>query len=171
MTPLVRLDQAQVTRDASGRVVIDDPDSPVVVSITTRPDNAHRIQELTISARHPSARITPASLVRLPLAQMRHLAARTDQHPNDVVWRTELAPKPVGSRHWPDHHWDQVRRVHEWATRTGRPGGGPQAIADFWGVTRNPTAYRWIAYARRVQTEMPRDAAICSNSDTATSSS
>lgn len=147
--PLIHLDQAQITRDRSGAVTIDDPDSPIVVVVTIGSGPGPRkIIELVIRARHESARITSAALARLPLSQIRHIAARTDRHPNDVVWRAEITQKPAGSRHWDDDHWRQVLDVHAWATATRRPGGGAQAIADMWGVARNPTAYRWISRAR-----------------------
>lgn len=150
--PLLRLDQAQITRDGTGAVTIDDPDSPIVVVVSI--DNSHsprQISELIVRARHPSARITPAALARLPLSQIRQIAARTDQHPNDLMWRAEITQKPPGCRHWDDYHWKQVLDVYDWAVGTRRPGGGPQAIADLWNVARNPTAYRWLSTARRLR--------------------
>lgn len=149
--PLLRLDQAQITRDMSGAVTIDDPDSPVLVIVSVDGSRSPRqISELIIRARHPAARITPAALARLPLSQIRHIAARTDQHPNDLIWRAEITQKPAGCRHWDDDHWRQVLDVYEWAVETRRPGGGAQAVADMWNVARNPTAYRWLARARRL---------------------
>lgn len=150
--PLLRLDQAQITRDKSGSVTIDDPDSPVLVVVSVDVTRTPcQISELVIRARHSSARITPAALARLPLSQIRHIAARTDRHPNDVIWRAEITQKRVGCRHWDDNHWRQVLDVYGWAVETRRPGGGAQAIADMWNVARNPTAYRWLARARRLR--------------------
>jgi hypothetical protein len=150
---LLRLDQAQITRDGTGTVTVDDPDSPVIVVVRVDRTRAPlqtplQISELTIRARHPSARITPASLSRLPLSQIRCIAAREDGHPNDLIWRSKISPKPAGCRSWGDDHWRQVLDVYEWATATRRPGGGSQAVADMWNVARNPTAYRWLATAR-----------------------
>jgi len=146
--PLLRLDQAQITRDGEGTITVDDPDSPLIVVVTIGPSRPCQITELVVRTRHSSARITPAALARLPLSQIRHIAARTDQHPNDVIWRVEATPKQPGCRHWDAAHWRQVIDVYEWATTTRRPGGGAQAVADMWNVAKNPTAYRWLAKAR-----------------------
>lgn len=151
LTPLLRLDQAQITRDSTGAITVDDPDSPVIVVVTVAPGPSPRqISELTIRARHPSARISPAALARLPLTQIRQIAARTDGHPNDVIWRTAIVPKSAGSRSWDVAHWHQVLAVYDWAIRTNRAGGGVQAIADMWNVSRDPTAYRWLSKARNL---------------------
>lgn len=150
-TPLVDLGAAQISRDRFGMVTIDDPGSPLLVRVrtdtTTEPA---RIVELTVVARHPSGRISAAGLARLPLVQIRHIAVSTGAHPNDALWYAGVTPKPVGIRSWDQQHWDEVLDVHDWAVSTGRPGGGPQAIADMWQVARNPTAYRWIKQATSV---------------------
>jgi hypothetical protein len=147
-TPLVDLGAAQISRDRSGVVTIDDPDSPLLLRVrtdtTTEPA---RIVELTVIARHPSARISSAGLARLPLVQIRHVAVASGTHPNDALWHANVAPKPVGVRSWGRDHWDEVLDVYDWAIATGRPGGGPQAVADMWHVARNPTAYRWLKRA------------------------
>jgi len=147
MTTLVDLSAAQIIRDRSGTVTINDPGSPFLVrarvDTTTEPA---RIVELTVVARHPSGRISSACLARLPLVQIRHVVA-TGAHPNDVLWHAGATPKPVGVRSWDRNHWDEVLDVHDWAVATGRPGGGPQAVADMWHVARNPTVYRWLKRA------------------------
>lgn len=149
---LLCLNQAQITRDSSGLVVIDDPGSPLLVKVRIdQTRSPQQIVELTIQARHPTARITSAALGRLPLAQIKAVAAWVGAHPNDTMWRTRIAQKPAGSRSWPDSHWEQVLNVYRWAQETRRPGGGAQAIADMWSVSRNPTAYRWLAHARETQ--------------------
>lgn len=148
--PLIQLGQAQITRDGAGRITIDDPDSPIVLVVRLDARTPRRINELVVRARHHTARITPAALSRLPLSQIRSIAAREDQHPNDLLWRLEAAQKPEGSRSWPDSHWEQVLDVYDWAVKTHRPGGGAQAVADLWNVSRNPTAYRWLSTARRL---------------------
>jgi len=148
--PLLCLSRAQITRDSNGSITIDDPESPIIVIVTIaggqRPPQ--QISELVVRARHSSARITPAALGRLPLAQIKSIAARSDAHPNDMIWRTKVSPKPEGARHWDEDHWQQVLNVYEWARETKRPGGGARAVADMWNVARNPTAYRWLARAR-----------------------
>lgn len=164
--PLLRLDQAQITRDSGGTVTIDDSESPILVSVRVAPTPHRHITELIVTARHPSGRITPAGLARLPLDQIRHIAARSDPHPNDLPLRAEITPKLPGQRSWGVEHWRQVLDVYQWAVSTNRPGGGPRAVADMWDVTRNPTAYRWITHARSIltgQTDMPRARAISSN--------
>jgi hypothetical protein len=147
-TPLIDLGAAQISRDRTGRVTVDDPGSPLLVHVradtTTEPA---RIVELTVTTRHPSGRISAAGLSRLPLVQIRHIAVATGQHPNDALWYAGVTPKPVGSRSWDPQHWSEVIDVHDWAVTTGRPGGGPQAVADMWHVARNPTAYRWLRQA------------------------
>ena len=146
-TTLVDVGAAQITRDGTGAVTIDDPDSPILIRVRTDTSSGPaRIVELVVIARHPSARITSASLAHLPLAQIRHVAV-TAGHPNDALWQTQASPKPVGARSWGLAHWHEVLDVDEWAVSTGRPGGGPQAVADMWHVARNPTAYRWIKRA------------------------
>jgi len=157
-TPLVDLGAAQISRDRTGMVTIDDPNSPLLVHVrcdtTTEPA---RIVELTVVARHPSARISAAGLARLPLTQIRHVAVATGTHPNDTLWHAGVTPKPVGVRSWDRQHWDEVINVHDWAVATGRPGGGAQAIADMWHVARNPTAYRWLKRAAAMTGRIPRD--------------
>lgn len=146
--PLLDLDQAVVTRGPDGTVTVDDPDSPILVSVRVgRQQGRLEITDLSVTARHPSARISPAALARLPLAQIRHLAGVVG-HPNEAYYRQLARPKPTGARGWDDGHWERVLAVYEWAVATGRPGGGAQAVADLWGVTVNPTVYRWLATAR-----------------------
>lgn len=149
---LLNLDGAQITRDGTGVVTIDDPDSPLVVMVTVGPSTRtpRQITELVIRARHPAARITPAALSRLPLAQIRHIAARSDPHPNDVVQRMMVTPKPLGCGSWPPGHWREVLDVYTGAVETGRPGGGVRAVADMWDVALNPTAYRWVRKAKEL---------------------
>jgi hypothetical protein len=157
-TPLIDLGAAQISRDRTGTVTIDDPDSPLLILVrvdtTTEPA---RIVELTVVARHPSGRISAAGLARLPLVQIRHVAVATTAHPNDALWYAGVTPKPVGVRSWGRQHWDEVLDVHDWAVTTGRPGGGPQAVADMWHVARNPTAYRWIKRATTVTGRTPQN--------------
>lgn len=147
--PLLDVDRAQVTRDQDGQVVINDPDCPLLVAVKVgKVAGQRQITELTVQARHPTARISPAALVRLPLAQIRHLAVAAG-HPNEAHYRALAQPKPRGQRGWDVGHWERVLAVYEWATETRRPGGGAQAIAEFWGVSIDPTVYRWLATARK----------------------
>lgn len=156
-TPLIDLGSAQISRDRTGMVTIDDPNSPLLVRVrtdtTTEPA---QIAELTIIARHPAGRISAAGLARLPLVQIRHVAVATSTHPNDALWHAGVTPKPVGVRSWDRTHWDEVLDVHDWAITTGRPGGGSQAVADMWHVARNPTAYRWLKQAVAVTGRIPQ---------------
>lgn len=160
MTPLVDLGAAQISRDRDGTVTIDDPGSPLLVRVradgSTEPA---RIVELTVIARHPTGRISSAGLARLPLVQIRHIAVAAG-HPNDALWYAGVTPKPAGVRSWGRDHWDEVLSVYDWAITTGRPGGGPQAIADMWHVARNPTAYRWVKRAIAVTGRTPTGHAL-----------
>lgn len=146
--PLVDLGQAQLTRNRDGVITIDDPDSPLIIMVRCDGVAPVQITDLTVRARHPTARITSASLARLPLAQICQIASRASQHPNDAIWRMKATPKVPGIRAWDDTHWMQVLNVCEWATTTKRPGGPAQAVADLWNVAKDPTAYRWIRKAR-----------------------
>ena len=147
-TPLVDLGAAQISRDTSGMVTIDDPGSPLLVRVRTDTSTEPaKITELIVVARHPTGRISAAGLARLPLLQIRHVAVATGTHPNDVLWHARATPKPVGCRSWPPAHWDEVLDVYDWAVATGRRGGGSRAVADMWHIARNPTAYRWIKRA------------------------
>lgn len=146
MTTLLDLDSAQLSIDPTGAVTVDDPGSPLLITIQLDQDG--RISTLTITARHPTARINQASISRLPITQMQRLAATlTTAAPDETWWTASAALKPA-ARVWPDDHWTRVLAVCAWARKTRRPGGAAQAIADLWGVTRNPTAYRWIRKAR-----------------------
>jgi hypothetical protein len=148
MTDLLDPEAAQLTIDDTGAVTIDDPGSPLLV--TVRLDPHGRICHLAVTSRHPTGRITSTALVRLPLAQIQRLAAAVlTNAPNEAWWTAAASLKPAGSRSWGDDHWTLVLAVASWATAMRRPGGAAQAVADLWGVTRDPTAYRWLTTARR----------------------
>lgn len=162
MINLLDIDQARVSTASDGSVLFDDPAAPWVLRVWTRtptdggPTSRRRrstIVRMRIDARDLQVGITAGRLARLPTAQMLHIAAAAvtadDAHPNEVYYRMLARPKTVGQRGWPNDHWDQVLAVDEWARESGRPGGGARAVADMWGVAVNPTAYRWIAEARR----------------------
>lgn len=150
MTPLVDLDAAQVSRGPDGMVTVDDPGSPLLLSVRVEQRRGRpQIVRLEVEARHPAARITAAALSRLPLAQVLYLAGMT-LHPNEAHYRALAIGKRPGQRGWTDDHWRRVWAVYEWARSTGRPGGGVQAVADLWGVAVSPTAYRWVKKARKV---------------------
>lgn len=154
MQPLVDVGRAQVSRSADGTVTVDDPDSPLVVHVQVGTQTGQaRITRLCVAVRHRDGRIGGTALSRLPLAQIAHLAATRGgpaaTHPNEALYRQLATPRPHGQRHWDDGHWARVMAVYTWARTSGRPGGGVQAVADMWGVSRSPTAYRWLAAARR----------------------
>lgn len=146
MTSLVNMGRAQISRDTAGTIKVDDPESPLVVRVRAEKEGPTRITEITVSVRHPTGRISAACLARLPLAQIRNVAAAlTAGYPNDIMWQTRVTPK--SSKSWGPEHWAEVRDVYAWAVDTNRPGGGAQAISDIWGVSKNPTAYRWMRKA------------------------
>lgn len=153
--PLVDVDRAQVTRTGDGRVVIDDPDSPVLVEMSMGVVRGRRqVTELTISVRHPHGVISERSLRRLPIRQMSWLAHEqlaSRSHPNEqFYWQlARQVPRQGGRARLPREHFERVMTVYEWAEQTGRPGGGHQAVADMWSVSKAPTAYRWVRHARR----------------------
>lgn len=150
---LIDVDRAQVLTAPDGTVTVDDPDSPLLLSVRVviergRPQVVH----VALNARHPDARISTAALGRLPLTQVVYLAAQRLQpggHPNEAHYRALARPKPRGQRGWDDGHWERVLAVYRWARDTRRPGGGVQAVADLWGVSASPTAVRWLREARR----------------------
>lgn len=149
-TRVVDIERARVGRGPDGAVTIDDPGSPWLVRLSVLTVN-HRpvIRALRIELRHPDSEPIRASrLAQLPLAAMLS-AALASEHPNEAYYRLLARPKPPRQRSWPDDHYDRVLVVHDWAHATGRPGGGAGAVADMWGVARNPTANRWLAEARR----------------------
>jgi hypothetical protein len=149
---LVDVDAAQVTRGTDGMIVVDDPAAPVIVSVRLDTSAGRPVPSVVmVQARHPGVRISAAMLSRLPLAQIIPLAAATNGsgHPDEPYYRQLARPKPRGQRaSWDPGHWDRVLAVYEWALRVDRPGGGGKAVADFWGVTVNPTVYRWLKIAR-----------------------
>lgn len=83
------------------------------------------------------------------MAQVALAEAVGDAHPNETFFRMLARPKPHGAQHWDPDHWGRVLAVHDWAVATRRAGGGARAVADLWGVSQNPTAYRWLREARR----------------------
>lgn len=158
MTTLIDLGAAQIIRDKTGMVTIDDPGSPLLVRVRTDTSSGPaRIVELNVIARHPSGQISSAGLSRLPLVQIRYIAVATGTHPNDALWHAGATPKPIGTRSWDRKHWEEVLDVYGWAVSTGRPGGGSQAVADMWHVARNPTAYRWVKKAIAVTGRTPQN--------------
>lgn len=150
------VDRARIARAGDRSVLFDDPAAPWLVRVWVGTDRRGRrhIARLRIDARPAGQPISAARMARLPTAQLLHVAAaqlaaaRTDTHPNEAWYRMLASPKPRGSRSWPDEHWERVLIVHQWAVDTARPGGGARAVADLWGVSTNPTAYRWLAAAR-----------------------
>jgi hypothetical protein len=149
---MIDVDRAQVSRREDGTVVVDDPSAPVVVGVRVDTSTGSaRATMVTVEARSAATRISAALLARLPLAQIVPLAASTsgNGHPDEPYYRQLARPKPVGLHaSWDRGHWDRVLAVYEWAVRVDRPGGGARAVADFWGVTIDPTVYRWLKIAR-----------------------
>lgn len=149
------LDRATARRTPDGAVELDDPGYPLVLTLAVhRHGGRLQLARLTVQARHPAARITAGALGRLPLAQALYVAgaqvaAGGGAWPNEAFYRALARPKPPGQRNWDAGHWERVLTVWQWAAETGRPGGGAQAVADLWGVARDPTAWRWLAEARR----------------------
>lgn len=144
MPPILTLSQTMVTRSSDGTVMFSDPESPIVVLM--RIENG-ALLDLSIRPKHRNYRITSATLARIPVMRLRSLATAT-QHPNDHVWLARITPRDTNGS-WTDAHWEEVLEVHRWAIETNRPGKGLGAISDFWNVSKNPTAKRWIAEARR----------------------
>lgn len=149
--PLVDIDRAQVTRQGDGTVMVDDPEAPIAVAVAVDTSGGRaRLTRLTVEVRAAAVRISAAGLARLPIAQLVHLAAAATGggYPDEPYYRQLAQPKPRGQRGWDAGHWERVMAVWEWAENVGRPGGGAQAVADFWGVSRDPTVYRWLSIAR-----------------------
>lgn len=148
--------QARVARGRDGSVLFDDPASPWLVRVWIGSDRRGRrhITRLRVDARATGQPISAARLARLPTAHLLHVAAAQlaaalpDGHPNEAWYRMLATPRPRGQRSWDDSHWERVAAVYRWAEQTGRPGGGTRAVADVWGVSTNPTAYRWLAEVR-----------------------
>jgi len=148
--PVLDINRAQVTRDANGTVRVDDPDSPYAVGVDVDTTGGRaRLVRLEVTVRERGG-LSSATLARLPLQQLVHLAASRagGSYPEEPFYRQLARPKERGQRAWDPGHWTRVLSVHDWAESVGRPGGGPQAVADFWNVARDPTAYRWLAVAR-----------------------
>jgi len=108
------------------------------------------VSRLRIDTRPGGLPITAERLSRLPIGQLLHVAsaqvAPASGHPNEMYYRM-LAVPPV--RGGAAEHLDRVLAVYQWAVETDRPGGGVAAVAELWGVAKNPTAYRWLSQARR----------------------
>lgn len=152
MVPLVDVDRAQITRSSDGTVIVDDPESPITVALAVDTTSGPaRLVRLTVDVGAAAVRLTSAALARLPVTQLVHVAAARcgGGYQDETYYRTLARPKPRGQRAWDPGHWQRVMAVHEWAESVNRPGGGAQAVADFWNVSRDPTVYRWLAYARQ----------------------
>lgn len=151
--PLIDVDRAQVSRGPDGSVTIDDPGAPWVVHATVvEVDGRACISSLRVDSRSGLC-ITSARLGRLPTAHILQVAAAEtlgSGHVDEVYYRMLARPLPRGARSWDRDHYRRVLAVHDWAARTGRPGGGPQAVAELWGVAKSPTVWRWLARARRM---------------------
>jgi hypothetical protein len=144
--PLINPAAAQLSLHSNGHVLVDDPDAPLLAEIGL--NDRGRIDTLIITCRHPTGRITAATIRRIPIGELHRLAVamRTAGLQHETWWRADAIVKH--GRSWDDDHWRRVLAAAAWAERIGRPGGATQAIADLWGVTRRPTAYRWLVYAR-----------------------
>lgn len=155
MTPNVHVDQAQISHDATGAIIVDDPDSPLLITATVDTSvTPRRVTRLVVEVRHPQGRITPGALARIPLQRIRGLAIG-DGHPNDLMMRSMITEREAGKRGWDDEHWRLVLLINRWAEETHRAGGGLKAIADMWDVSRNPTATRWRRRARALHGDPP----------------
>ena len=143
MTTLT-LDNAQVALDSTGTVTITDPGLPI--TIRARCDQHGYLIHLDLTATDDT-HLTVGKISRLPLAHIRRIAATSTIA--DMVMTSIAVDKPSGTRTWGPDHWQAVRSVAAWARATKRPGGASAAVAQLWGVTRNPTAYRWIKIAER----------------------
>lgn len=150
--PLVDVDRAQVSRGPDGSVTIDDPGAPWVVHVAVQEvDGRVCIGGLRVESRDGLC-ITGARLGRLPTAHLLQVAAAEvlgSQNVDEMYYRMLARPREGGARSWDADHYRRVLAVHDWAVRTGRPGGGPRAVAEFWGVAEKPTVWRWLAQARR----------------------
>jgi hypothetical protein len=158
MMPILSLDRAAVSRCSDGSVRFDDPGCPLVVTLRVESGGGRpRVASIRVDARD-TTRITSKALSRLPIPQMLHLAAlsQSSTHPNETHWRSMVRPKAYGKRGWPPEHWQLVWDVYRWAAETNRAGGAVQAVADLWCVSTRPTAYRWVARARREVSAEPR---------------
>lgn len=152
--PLLDVDRAQISRTPDGAVVIDDATSPWLVHVWIADVEGRAcISRIQIEAREEDPMcVTATRLGRLPTAQILQVAAAEvlgTGHDGEMFYRLLAAPRGQRERSWGPDHYARVLAVHEWAVRTGRPGGGAQAVADLWGVAKNPTAWRWLAAARR----------------------
>lgn len=144
------LSAARVARTTAGAVRIDDPGCGWVVRAWT--DHRGQLRRLHLDMRPDvDGGLTAHALRVLPVAQIAHTArAQATAHPwpNEAFYRLLATPRPAGSRHWDEGHWERVLAVYEWAASTGRPGGGTRAVAQLWGVAVDPTVYRWLGVAR-----------------------
>lgn len=151
--PLIDIDRAQISQGPDGSVTIDDPGAPWVVHVAVQQiDGRVCIGSLRVDSRNGLC-ITGARLGRLPTAHLLQIAAAEllgGQHTDEMYYRMLARPRESGARSWDADHYRRVLAVHDWAIRTDRPGGGPGAVAEFWGVSRAPTVWRWLARARRM---------------------
>lgn len=147
--PLLDVSRATVSIDADGSVAFDDPDAPLVAAVWTTGDAYPIITRIVVDSRGPD--ITGARLYRLPMAQMRYIAAvktaAAGVGPNEMLYGMLATPRPPSG--WDDDHWGRVLDVWRRGEDVDGRGGGVRAVARLWGVTVKPTAYRWLAEAKR----------------------
>lgn len=137
---------------------MDDPDSPLLITVVV--GTSGRISDLRVTMRHPTGRISSATLARIPVSQIqRTVVAMIALGPDETWWRSTAVSRV---RTWQDDHWRRVLAVEAWAKLIERPGGGPKAIADLWGVSLNPTAYRWL---RKARCQIPEGSVVADLSD------
>ncbi len=149
--PLLDVDRAQVSRGPDGSITIDDPHAPWVVRVwVVDIDGRACLDRMQVDSREPGMCITAARLGRLPTAQILQVAAaEMFGQGGEIYYRMLARPRGRGARSWDRDHYARVLTVYDWAVRTRRPGGGAQAVADLWGIAKNPTAWRWLAAARK----------------------
>ena len=128
-------------------VTLVDPSFPWEVLVRLSPDaNRPEVLEMhIISDPDRPEPITSTVLAQIPVRQIASVAASALKGEGEAQYRMLAAPRPNGSRSWPDDHFERVSRVASWARATGRPGGAAGAVSEFWGVHYR-TARRWISH-------------------------
>lgn len=128
-------------------VVMVDPDWPWDVTVRLSQDSERpEVLELVLTADPNDPQpITSTVLAQVPVRQIASVAASALRGEGEAQYRMLARPRPVGARSWPADHFQRVQRVASWARQTGRPGGGAQAVAEFWGVHYR-TARRWLQH-------------------------
>jgi hypothetical protein len=126
-------------------VVLEDPAFPWRVTARVKAGTDQPFLDRLIVEAREDATITSTALAQIPVRQIAAVALSATRGDAETQFRMLAKPRPPGMRAWPAEHYQNVKRVADWARSVGWEGGGAAAVAAFWRVHLR-TARRWLAH-------------------------